>query len=114
MVGDQFVARRWKGKYVIAAVPQFPEDREWSEAQLSQQLRFREAVSYGRAMLQVPEMLEIYEAEAEGRDLTPFNAAVRDYPRDQDKEDAHSRPTHSNILYKQTRWRGMRLCEVVL
>jgi hypothetical protein len=80
-VGDQFVARRWKGKHVIAAVPQFPEDREWSEAQLSQQSRFREAVSYGRAMLQVPDMVEIYETEAEGRDLTPFNAAVRDYLR---------------------------------
>ena len=80
-VGDQFVARKWKGVYVIAAVPQYPDGREWSEAQLSQQHLFREAVCYGKAMLQVPDMMEIYEAEAEGRDLTPFNAVVRDYLR---------------------------------
>lgn len=80
-VGDQFVARKWKGKYVIAAVPQFPDNRGFSDAQRSQQYRFREAVSYGRAMLGVPEMMEIYEAEADGKDLTAFNAAVRDYLR---------------------------------
>lgn len=78
-IGDQFVARKWKGIYIIAAAPNFPESREFTEGQIAQQNRFREAVYYSRAMLADPEMAALYESEAEGKDLTPYNAAVRDY-----------------------------------
>lgn len=66
-------------KYVVASVPQFPENREWSEAQKAHHLRFRRASSYARKMLQVPEMLEIYEAEARGKSMSAYNAAMKDY-----------------------------------
>lgn len=79
MVGKQFVARKWKDTYVIAARPIFPEDREWSGKQTAQHLRFREAVSYAKAMLRAEETQELYEDEAKGKNMSAYNAAVKDY-----------------------------------
>ncbi|MEE9490411.1 MAG: hypothetical protein V3V91_08245 [Thermoplasmata archaeon] len=79
MVGDQLVAKMWKGVYVVGSIPQFPDKRDWSEAQEAHHIRFREAVSYAKSMLRNPETRELYEAESEGKDLTPYNAAVADY-----------------------------------
>jgi hypothetical protein len=77
-VGDQLVARKWNDIYIVSSVPHFPEKREWSDAQQAHHLRFRRASSYARKMLQVPEMLEIYETEASGKSMSPYNAAMKD------------------------------------
>ncbi|MFQ6127787.1 MAG: hypothetical protein ACE5QW_02645 [Thermoplasmata archaeon] len=68
MVGKQFVARKYRETYVITARRVFTEDREFSEGQTAQQNRFREGVFYAKAMLEVPEKRELYEAEAVGNE----------------------------------------------
>lgn len=75
------VAREWKGIPYLANVPKFPENREFSEAQISQQESFFDATAYAKGVMQLEEPPEIYVKEIEGRPLTVFNVATRDYLR---------------------------------
>ncbi|MCK4445016.1 MAG: hypothetical protein KAW09_10755 [Thermoplasmata archaeon] len=42
-------------------------------------MRFRRAASYAQPIVDDEEMLPLYEAEARGTSMTPYNAALRDY-----------------------------------
>ncbi len=81
MLGDQVVAREWKGRPYLAKRPKFPEDREFSEAQLEQQQRFLDAAAYAKSLLDSGEMPEVYRKEAKSARLTEYNVAVRDFLR---------------------------------
>ncbi len=78
-LGDQVVARNWKGIPYLANVPKFPENRKFSEKQMSQQEKFFDASAYAKGVMQLEEPPEIYVKEIEGRPLTVFNVAMRDY-----------------------------------
>ncbi|MEE9507559.1 MAG: hypothetical protein V3V98_10535 [Thermoplasmata archaeon] len=78
-LGDQVVARNWKGIPYLANVPKFPENREFSEKQMNQQEKFLDATAYAKGVMLLEEPPEIYVNETEGRPLTVFNVAVRDY-----------------------------------
>ena len=79
MLGDQVVARNWKGIPYLANRPNFPEDREFSEAQISQQEKFHDATAYAKGLVNSEELPEVYEKEAESGRLTTYNVAVRDF-----------------------------------
>jgi hypothetical protein len=77
-VGKQFVIRKTRtGKTIIANVPTFDEDREFSEAQLAQQGRFGSAIVYAVQAQHDP----YYQEKAAGTDLSAYNVAIRDFSR---------------------------------
>jgi hypothetical protein len=78
-LGDQVVAREWKGIPYLANVPKFAVDREFSEKQITQQEKFMDAAAYAKGVMLLEEPPEIYVKETEGRPLTVFNVAMRDY-----------------------------------
>lgn len=81
MVGDQLVAREWKGIPYLANAPSYPEDRKFSEKQIAHQERFLDATAYGKQAILKEELLELYAKEAENAPLTPYNVAIRDFLR---------------------------------
>ena len=78
-LGDQVVAREWKGIPYLANVPKFPKDRKFSEKQMDQQEKFFDATAYAKGVMLLEEPPEIYVKGIKGRPLTIFNVAVRDY-----------------------------------
>lgn len=81
MLGEQVVAREWKGRPYLANAPNFPEDREFTEQQIDQQERFRDATAYGKGVIKSENMPQVYEKIAENERLTTYNVAVRDFLR---------------------------------
>jgi len=78
-LGDQVVARSWKGRPYLANIPKFPKNREFSEKQMSQQEKFMDAAAYAKGVTQLEEPPETYVNEAEIHRLTEYNIAMRDY-----------------------------------
>ena len=78
-LGGQVVAREWKGRPYLANRPSYPRDREFSEEQLCQQERFEDATAYGKALIQLDEVPEIYKQKAESARLTAYNISIRDF-----------------------------------
>ena len=76
-VGKQIVFRQRGGDTVVSKSPVFLE-REPSEAQKAQQIRFQQAVIYGKAAIAVPATKEAYDAEAK-RGQSAFNVAFADF-----------------------------------
>jgi len=76
-VGKQIVFRQRGGDTVVSKSPVFLE-REPSEAQKAQQIRFQQAVIYGKAAISVPATKEAYDAEAK-RGQSAFNVAFADF-----------------------------------
>ena len=75
-VGDQFVIKTTRsGKTIIANMPTFAEDREFSEAQKSHQNAFREASAYARSAKTQP----VYVERAQATNSIPYNVAISDW-----------------------------------
>ena len=75
-VGDQFVIKTTRsGKTIIANMPTFDEDREFSEAQVSHQSAFREASAYARSAKTQP----VYVERAKAMNSIPYNVAISDW-----------------------------------
>lgn len=75
-VGDQFVVKQDKnGRTIISNVPTFNENRTFSESQLGQQEKFREAVEYAKEA----KSQQVYVDKAEDSSRTPYNVAMADF-----------------------------------
>ncbi len=75
-VGDQFVIKTTRsGKTIVANMPTFDEDREFSEAQKSHQSAFREASAYARSSKTQP----VYVERAKVTNSIPYNVAISDW-----------------------------------
>ncbi len=75
-VGDQFVVKQDRnGRTIISNMPTFDENRTFTEAQLGQQEKFREAVEYAKEAKTEP----IYTDKSEGTARTPYNVAMADF-----------------------------------
>ncbi|MBN1311320.1 MAG: hypothetical protein JXB30_07860 [Anaerolineae bacterium] len=76
MLGDQIVVKRDKaGRTIISIKPTFPDDREFSEEQLSQQEAFREAVMYAKMV----KSEAVYTEKAEDTPRSGYNVAIADW-----------------------------------
>ena len=75
-IGDLLVFIQRHGQTIVSKVPQ--RSAEVSEKQLEQRRRFQQAVFYGKAALETPEMAALYKAAAK-KGKTPFNVAVADF-----------------------------------
>lgn len=87
MLGGQVVAKEWKGRPYLANRPNFPQDREFSEAQLTQQERFQDATAYARSLIRLDAVPEKYHEEAEKARLTTYNIGIRDFLQPPDIRD---------------------------
>ena len=77
MLGNQLIFKRDKaGRTIVSIKPRFPEDREFTPAQLAQQERFQEAAAYAKDAAQAE---AIYAEEAEGTAMSAYNVAVADW-----------------------------------
>jgi hypothetical protein len=75
-VGEQFVIRRTRsGKTIIANMPSFDENREYTETQKEHQEAFREATVYAKKA----KTQEVYINKAKGTGATAYNMAVADW-----------------------------------
>jgi hypothetical protein len=75
-VGDQMIIRRMRGGgTIVCAKPTFPENREFSQAQLDHQYAFQGAAAYARGVKRDP----IYLALAQGTAKTGYNVALGDW-----------------------------------
>ena len=75
-VGDQFVIRRTRsGKTIVANMPSFDENREFSDAQQAQQSAFQRASVYAKKAQKQP----IYVERAKGTDASAYNKAMADW-----------------------------------
>ena len=75
MIGGQIVIRQTARGPVMAVAPRKTEGREYSEAQLAQQERFRLAVMYGKGAKDRNE----YRTLADSRKVSGFNVATADF-----------------------------------
>ena len=75
-VGDQFVMKQDRnGRTIISNSPTFKENREFTEAQLGQQEKFREAVEYAKEA----QTQQIYINKSAEAARTPYNVAMADF-----------------------------------
>ncbi len=75
-VGEQFVIRKDKaGRTIVSNMPDFDENRPFSEAQLAQQDAFKRAAAYGKAA----KGQAVYVAKAAGTPMHPSNVAMADF-----------------------------------
>jgi signal peptidase I len=79
MLGGQVVAREWKGRPYIANRPTYRDDREFSEAQISQQQKFLDGAAYAKGVISMEEIPEVYVEKAESQELSTYNVAMRDF-----------------------------------
>ncbi len=74
-LGDQIVIRTDKaGRTIVGISPTYPDDRQYSEAQLAQQQRFQEASAYAKDAAD-----PIYDAKADGTPKSARNVAMADW-----------------------------------
>jgi hypothetical protein len=75
-LGEQLVIRQDKaGRTIVSVSPKYPENRVFSNDQLQQQERFRNAVVYGRDRMGET----IYVDRAKGTPQTSMNVAMADF-----------------------------------
>jgi len=75
-VGDQFVVKLDKnGRTIVSNMPTFEVNRKFSEQQLDQQEKFRDAIEYAKTA----KTQQIYIDKAEGTGRTPANVAMADF-----------------------------------
>jgi len=75
-VGDQFVVKLDKnGRTIVSNMPTFEANRKFSEQQLDQQEKFRDAIEYAKTA----KTQQIYIDKAEGTGRTPANVAMADF-----------------------------------
>ena len=75
-LGNQFIIKTDKGgRTIVSAKPHFPDNREFSAAQLAHQQAFREAVAYAN----MAKGEEIYKIKANGGPKSAYNVALGDY-----------------------------------
>ncbi|MHB2149558.1 hypothetical protein ACX8XP_10910 [Calditrichota bacterium LG25] len=76
-IGDQIVIRQRGGEVILSQAPG-KRTGEPSEAQKAQQLKFQQAIIYGKQAIADPDTKAEYEAKAEGL-KTGYNVAVADF-----------------------------------
>ncbi len=76
-IGD-LVFRRYGDKVVVSRKPD-TEGREFSEAQLAHQERFRQAALFGKMVMADPETKTIYEQAARAKGKPVFSLTVADF-----------------------------------
>jgi len=75
-VGDQFVVKLDRnGRTIISNTPTFEKNRKFSEGQLEQQERFRDAAEYAKGA----QTQQVYVDKAESMGRTPYNVAMADF-----------------------------------
>ena len=75
-VGEQFVIRRTRsGRTIIANMPTFDPEREYTDSQKKHQALFRRATTYAKLAQNQP----AYRQKAAGTGATAYNLAVADY-----------------------------------
>ena len=75
-IGDQFVIRKTRsGKTIVANIPSFDENREFTETQKEHQEAFRQATTYAK----FAKNEEVYINKAKGTGATAYNMAVADW-----------------------------------
>jgi hypothetical protein len=75
-IGDLVLKRARSGKTYVARKPTFPDDREFSAAQLAHQQRFKAAAAYAK---QAARTEPIYAALAKKTGQPAYNVALGDY-----------------------------------
>lgn len=78
MIGKTLVFRQSFGKTYVSAAPVI-SDREPTEGQQEQRLRFQEAVFYAKAAILDPVSKTAYQAVAQKRQRSAYSVAVADY-----------------------------------
>ncbi len=74
-LAGQIVLRTDKaGRTIVSIKPTYPDDREYSEAQLAQQQRFQQASAYAMDADD-----PVYDAKAEGTPKSAYNVAMADW-----------------------------------
>lgn len=73
----RLVFRKYKGRTIVAKKPVRTGQR--SPAELAQQERFKEAVSYAKSVLADPDARAFYEPVAQQREISVYAAAMRDF-----------------------------------
>lgn len=76
-LGNLIVFRNRGGKTIVSKAPK-KKEQELSEAQQQHQLRFQEAIIYGKASMSDSQKKEAYDASAE-EGQSGFNVAVADF-----------------------------------
>lgn len=77
VLGDDLIVKRDKaGRTLICMKPRFKEDRVFSEAQKTQQGRFRRAMAYAKDAVKRE---AVYEDLARGTAKTAYNVAISDW-----------------------------------
>ena len=75
-VGEQFVIRRTRsGRTIVANMPTFDPEREYTDSQKKQQELFRKATIYAKSA----QHQAVYQLKAAGTAATAYNLAVADY-----------------------------------
>lgn len=75
-LGDQLVIKRDKaGRTIVGVKPEFSENRQFTEAQQTQQEAFRQATAYAKSS----KGENVYVEKAQGTPLSAYNVAVADW-----------------------------------
>jgi hypothetical protein len=75
-LGEQFVVKKDKaGRTIVSASPTFDENRPFTEAQIQQHEKFRDATAYAKEAKGNP----VYAAKAEDTPMNPYNVAMADF-----------------------------------
>lgn len=81
MVGEQMVFRNRKGKIILSKRPH--RTKEYTDMQVGQMLRFKEASIYAKAALMDEGVRKAYDEKAQHSEeaLSAYNVAIADYLR---------------------------------
>jgi hypothetical protein len=75
---DVVFKRSPKGNMIVTKRPDMSKV-EWSEAQIAQRARFKQAVTYARAALAEPKLRARYEKRAKQQGKRAWDVAIADY-----------------------------------
>jgi hypothetical protein len=75
---DMVFKRSLKGNMIVTKRPDMSRV-EWSEAQIAQRARFKQAVAYARAALAEPKLRARYEKRAKQQRKRAWDVAISDY-----------------------------------
>ncbi|MBE0672715.1 MAG: hypothetical protein IH588_19230 [Anaerolineales bacterium] len=74
-LGRQFVVKRGRNRSIVSSYPVFDENRSFTEAQVKQQSRFREAVEFAKSA----KGWAVYVEKARADNRTPYHVAISDF-----------------------------------
>ncbi len=74
-LGKQLVLKRGRNGTIVSKFPTFDENRTFSDVQVKEQSKFREAVEYAK----VAKELEFYKEKAKIANRLPYHVAISDF-----------------------------------